>query len=165
MDPAAGLPREPLTAWEAITRGWQKRCPHCGVGPLFIRFNRPFRNCSACGYLYERDYGDVWWVLIVTDRIPIAIGIIFVYFGFRVTSWQVGVLCFAALMGPLVLTIPRRYGFAFALTYLSRKRWPDEHDPLPAIAVSSGAPDSRSRHDGRQRRVADARDADARTET
>ena len=133
MDPVAGIPREPLTAWEAVRRGWSKRCPHCGVGPLFIRFNKPYRNCLVCGYLYERDYGDVWWVLIVTDRIPVGIGIVFVYFGFRVTSWQMGVAFFGSLMIPLLLTIPRRYGLAFAITYLSRKRWPDPEDPLPHI--------------------------------
>lgn len=47
---------------EAIRRGWSKRCPHCGKGALFIGWNKPYRHCPACGYLYERDYGDVWWV-------------------------------------------------------------------------------------------------------
>jgi hypothetical protein len=107
------------------------------VGPLFIRWNTPYRNCPVCGYLYERDYGDVWWVLIVTDRIPIGIGIVFVYFGFRVTSWQMGVAFFGSLMIPLVLTIPRRYGLAFAITYLSRKRWPDPEDPMPLLDAGS----------------------------
>ena len=100
MDSPAGIPREPLTAWEAITRGWSKRCPHCGVGRIFIRFNKPHRHCPVCGYLFERDYGDVWWVLIVTDRIPVGIGIIFVYFGFRVTTWRTGLLFFGSLMVP-----------------------------------------------------------------
>jgi len=106
------------------------------VGPLFIRWNKPYRHCPVCGYLYERDYGDVWWVLIVTDRIPVGIGIVFVYFGFRVTSWQMGVVFFGSLLIPLVATIPRRYGLAFAITYLSRKRWPDPEDPLPSIPPS-----------------------------
>ena len=62
---------------EALRRGWSKHCPHCGKGPLFIGWNKPHRHCPVCGYLYERDYGDVWWVWIVTDRIPIGIGIVF----------------------------------------------------------------------------------------
>jgi hypothetical protein len=104
---------------------------------MFIRWNKPFRNCPVCGYLYERDYGDVWWVLIVTDRIPIGIGIVCVYFGLRVTTWQTAALFFGALMLPLLLTIPRRYGLAFAITYLSRKRWPDPKDPMPRLPVST----------------------------
>jgi uncharacterized protein (DUF983 family) len=133
VDAPAAIPREPLNAWEALKRGWSKRCPHCGVGKVFIRFNKPYRHCPVCGYLFERDYGDVWWVLIVTDRIPLAIGIVFVYFGFRVTSWRMGLLFFGSLIVPLVLTIPRRYGLAFAITYLSRKRWPDSEDPMPEL--------------------------------
>ena len=73
-------------AWEALKRGWSKTCPHCGKGPIFITWNKPYRHCPVCGYLYERDYGDVWWVWIVTDRIPIAIGIVMVYFGFRIAE-------------------------------------------------------------------------------
>ena len=51
----------------------------------------------SCGYLYETDYGDVWWVWIVTDRIPIGIGIVFLYFGFRVTRWWIGAIFFGSL--------------------------------------------------------------------
>ena len=103
------------------------------MGKVFIRFNKPYRHCPVCGYLFERDYGDVWWVLIVTDRIPVGIGIICVYFGFRVTTWQTGLLFFGSLLVPLVLTIPRRYGLAFAITYLSRRRWPDPEDRMPIL--------------------------------
>ena len=120
---------------EAIRRGWSKRCPHCGQGALFIGWNKPYRHCPVCGYLYERDYGDVWWVWIVTDRIPIGIGIVLLYFGFRVRSFWMGVLFFGSLSLPLLLTIPRRYGLAIAITYLIRKRWPDPKDTLSGIAV------------------------------
>ena len=125
-----------MNAREALKRGWSKRCPHCGLGPLFIRWNTPHRRCPVCGYLYERDYGDVWWVWIITDRIPIGIGIVFVYFGFRVTTWKVGVLFFGSLLLPLILTIPRRYGLAIALSYLSRRKWPDANDPMPPLPGS-----------------------------
>ena len=111
---------------QAIRRGWSKHCPHCGTGELFIGWNKPHRNCPACGYLYERDYGDVWWVWIVTDRIPVGIGIVLLYFGFRVRSFWMGVLFFGSLSLPLLLTIPRRYGLAIAITYLIRKRWRTE---------------------------------------
>lgn len=120
---------------QAIRRGWSKHCPHCGKGQLFIGWNKPHRHCPVCGYLYERDYGDVWWVWIVTDRIPVAIGIVLLYFGFRVKSVWMGVLFFGSLSLPLLLTIPRRYGLAIAITYLIRKRWPDPKDNFPPSSV------------------------------
>ena len=121
------------SAWDAIKRGWGKRCPHCGKGPIFAGWNKPHRRCPACGYLYERDYGDMWWVLIVTDRIPVAIAIVFVFFGFRITSWRVGVVFFGLLAIPLLLTMPRRQGLGIAIAYLSRRKWPDSNDPLPVL--------------------------------
>jgi uncharacterized protein (DUF983 family) len=129
----ATSPRDPLTFREALRRGWSKHCPHCGQGPLFIGWNRPYRYCPVCGYLYEKDYGDVWWVWVVTDRIPLAIGIIFVYFGFKVTNWKIGIVFFGSLLLPLLLTIPRRFGLAIAITYWIRRSWPEEEDPLPPL--------------------------------
>lgn len=122
-----------MTAWNAIKRGWSKRCPHCGDGPIFKGWNKPHRHCPVCGYLYERDYGDVWWVFIITDRIPVAIGVIAVFFGFRVSSWRTGLFFFGLLAVPLLLTIPRRLGLGIALTYLGRRKWPDSEDPMPLL--------------------------------
>lgn len=94
---------------------------------------KAYEKCPVCGYVYERDYGDTWGVWIVTDRIPLAIGIIAVYFGFRVTSFWLGLLFFLFLSIPLIATMPRRHGVAIALVYLSRTRFPDPSDPIPAL--------------------------------
>jgi hypothetical protein len=91
------------------------------------------QRCSVCGYVFERDYGDTWGFWIVTDRIPLAIGIIAVYFGFRVTSFALGLLFVAFLTIPLVATMPRRHGVAIALVYLSRRKFPDPNDPIPVL--------------------------------
>ena len=104
-------------------------------GSALHRLEQTAPHCPVCGYLYERDYGDVWWVWIVTDRIPIGIGIIFLFFGFRVSSCGWASSSFGSLALPLLLTIPRRYGLAIAITYLIRKRWPDPKDQLSALPV------------------------------
>ena len=80
----------------------------------------------------------MWWVWIVTDRIPVGIGIVLLYFGFRVKTFWMGVLFFGSLSLPLLLTIPRRYGLAIAITYLIRKRWPDPKDTFPEFAHRCG---------------------------
>jgi uncharacterized protein (DUF983 family) len=120
--------------WTAIRRGWSKRCPNCGNGPLFVRWTTVRRQCSACGLLFERDAGDSWGFLIVTDRIPLLIAIVaIVFFGVRVTSTAAGILFFAVTGGPILLTMPRRQGVGIALAYLSRVIWPDPNDSLPSF--------------------------------
>jgi uncharacterized protein (DUF983 family) len=107
---------------QALGRGIRGRCPQCGEGPLFVRFLKTHDRCSACGLQYQRDYGDTWLFIIITDRIPMLFGIAALYFGFRAEHWLSNLLFFLALALPIVATIRYRVGMALALDYLSR-RW------------------------------------------
>ena len=127
---SAPFPRPRLlpTVW----RGVRRRCPHCGRGPLFVRWVTLHRRCSACGLVYLRDQGDAWFFWIVMDRIPILLGIAAIFFGFRITTWLNGLGFLLAVAGPLVATMPQRQGVAVALAYLSRVYFRDPSDALPA---------------------------------
>ena len=120
-------PRFLPTVW----RGVRRRCPHCGRGPLFVRWITPHRKCSDCGLVYLRNHGDIWFFWIVMDRIPILLGIAAIFFGFRITSWLNGIGFFLAIAGPLVATMPQRQGAAIVLSYLSRVYFRDPSDELP----------------------------------
>ena len=142
--------------WQVIRRGWAKRCPHCGQGPVFVRWMTTHGRCPVCGYVYERDYGEAWGFWIVTDRIPLAVGIVAVYFGFRLTSFWVGVAFLAVMFVPLIWTMPRRYSLAIALSYLGRRKWPDHPDDVRLDREAgvgdqgSGAKDRASRYSARR---------------
>ena len=127
--PTGAQPRPRLlpTLW----RGLRRRCPHCGCGALFVRWITLHRQCTACGLVYLRNQGDIWFFWIVMDRIPILAGIAGIYFGFRVSTWLEGAAFFLALAGPLVATMPQRQGAAIALNYLSRVYLRDPSDVLP----------------------------------
>jgi uncharacterized protein (DUF983 family) len=113
-----------------LARGLRRRCPRCGEGALFRRGIKAWDRCSACGLLYERNYGDTWMYTIITDRIPIFAGIVAWYFGFRATNWAAAGFFFVAMAVPLILTIPHRQGLAIALDYLSRVYLPDPSDEI-----------------------------------
>ena len=120
-------PRILPTVW----RGVRRRCPHCGRGPLFVRWITLHRECADCGLVYLRNHGDIWFFWIVMDRIPILLGIAAIFFGFRITTWLNGLAFFLAVAGPLVATMPQRQGAAVALNYLSRVYLRDPSDALP----------------------------------
>jgi uncharacterized protein (DUF983 family) len=113
-----------------LRRGLRRRCPRCGVGPLFKRWIEAHERCSACGVLLQRDYGDVWLFLLLVDRIPIFLAIVILYFGFRSTHWFGGTTFFVILFIPIVATMRERQGLAFALDYLSRIWFPDAADEI-----------------------------------
>jgi uncharacterized protein (DUF983 family) len=69
-----------------LRRGFRRRCPRCGVGPLFERWIKTYSRCSACKLLFQRDHGDIWIFVILLDRLPIGLGIVLIYFGFQVAS-------------------------------------------------------------------------------
>lgn len=123
----AGAPPVLPTVW----RGVRRRCPHCGRGPLFVRWITLHERCADCGLVYLRNHGDIWFFWIVMDRIPILLGIAAIFFGFRISNWLDGLGFFLAIAGPLIATMPQRQGAAVALSYLSRVYFRDPSDALP----------------------------------
>ena len=51
-----------------LVRGWRKRCPRCGEGRLFRRFNILHKSCSVCGLQYLEDQGALFGYLFLIDR-------------------------------------------------------------------------------------------------
>jgi uncharacterized protein (DUF983 family) len=113
-----------------IKRGWRGRCPRCGEGRIFRRFLETFDRCSACHLLYQRDYGDTFGFMIITDRIPILAGIVALYFGFTSSTPLVAGAFFAVLIIPIIATMRQRQGVAIALDYLSRVYFADPSDEI-----------------------------------
>ena len=114
---------------DILRRGWRRRCPRCGEGPLFIRRLQTHERCSACGLVFQPNHGDTLMFMMITDRIPILVGVIAVYFlGFRSTNWLITVAFLIVMIIPLVATIQQRQGLALALVYLSRVYFGDLSD-------------------------------------
>jgi uncharacterized protein (DUF983 family) len=120
----------------ALGRGLCRRCPHCGRGPLFSGFAHHLDRCSHCGLVYERNPGDTWAFTIIGDRLPVAAGIVLLYFGFGRSHTAVGVGAFVVMGILLLVTSPNRWGAGIAMHYLSRIYWPDPADPVPPLPSS-----------------------------
>ncbi len=118
-------------ALTALRRGLSKRCPHCGQGPLFEGWSHHLERCRVCGLIFERNPGDTWAFTIIGDRLPIAVIIVLIYFGWGRMPVIPGLLLVAMLGALLVWTAPNRWGAGIALHYLSRVIWPDPEDPVP----------------------------------
>lgn len=95
-----------------------------------MRGIKTHERCSACGLLFQRDRGDTWLFMIITDRIPILFGIALVYFGFRPEGAVAVSAFFLALAVPIIATIRERQGLALALDYLVRLSLRDPSDEI-----------------------------------
>jgi uncharacterized protein (DUF983 family) len=114
----------------ALKRGLRKRCPHCGVGPLFSGWSI-LERCSVCGLVFERNPGDTWAFTIFGNRLPVGVMIVLIYFGVVRTYPVLGVTLLVAVAVLAIWTAPNRNGVGVALNYLSRVFWPDPDDPIP----------------------------------
>jgi len=105
----------------AIRFGAARRCPRCGRGELFERWNHVRPECAACGLRYLLNHGDPWVFLLVLDRaVFIFPPIVLIYFGLLADSIAGTVAVFALLIAALVYTAPHRYGICVALDWLTR---------------------------------------------
>jgi uncharacterized protein (DUF983 family) len=108
-----------------LLRGIRRRCPRCGEGPLFRRGIALLDRCPVCDLLYQRDRGDLWFFIIITDRLPIMALIIALYFGIRPSTMTATLILFAVAALPVIATIRERQGLALALDYIVRVRTGD----------------------------------------
>ena len=118
-------------AWRALARGLRKRCPHCGVGPLFSGWSHHLRQCSHCGLVFERNAGDTWAFTIIGDRLPLGALVVLLYFGVIRRNRALGIVLFVIIGALFIVTSPNRWGAGIAMHYLSRVWWPDPSDPVP----------------------------------
>jgi len=116
----------------ALLRGLRKRCPHCGVGPLFRGWSQ-LERCSACGLTFVSNPGDTWAFTIIGDRVPIGVMIVLIYFGVVRSHPVLGMAMLVVLAALVVWTAPNRWGAGIALHYLSRVYMPDPADSLPPL--------------------------------
>jgi uncharacterized protein (DUF983 family) len=115
----------------AVGRGIRRRCPHCGRGRIFAGWAHHLDQCDVCGLVYERNPGDTWAFTIFGDRVPVAVIIVLIYFGFGRSHRLLGLATFAVIGVVLVWTSPNRWGAGIALHYVTRVMWPDPSDPVP----------------------------------
>lgn len=113
-----------------LKRGLKRRCPRCGQGELFKRWIETHDRCAVCNLQFLRNHGDIWMFVIITDRIPIGIGVIAVFFGYQSTNHLFAVAFFVALAIPMMATMRQRQGLAIALDYLWRIYMPDPSDEI-----------------------------------
>jgi len=100
--------------------------------------------------VYEPTEGDTWAFTIIGDRIPVAAGIIVVYFELGSRLGPVAlVTVMVALCGVLLWTAPNRWGLGVALLYLQRVWWPDPLDKIPTWREGQDGQDKRDGLEGR----------------
>ncbi len=114
------LMRPPLRL--CLVRALQSRCPRCGEGRIYVRWNQLHTACASCGCALQRREQDGWFFIYMTTAGLTGVIIVFMLLVDvpSVTLGQAGVLAVWFVL--IVLTLPLRKAVAISLDYYFERR-------------------------------------------
>ncbi|MEI4486997.1 DUF983 domain-containing protein [Frigidibacter sp. MR17.14] len=118
----------------ALRRGWRRRCPRCGSGPMFSGYLKVRDACPVCGldlHHHRADDGPAYLTILIVGHIlaPVLLG---VYTAFRPEPL---VMASGLAVGTVALSLwllPRLKGGLVALQWAKRMHGfghPSQDDP------------------------------------
>ncbi len=121
-DTAQSLEAEDRPLKPALLRGWRRRCPNCGAGPLLRGYLKVRDNCPVCGeelHHHRADDGPAYLTILIVGHLlaPILL--------FTFTKWRPEPLVLAVgfTIGTVALSLyllPRLKGAMVALQWANR---------------------------------------------
>jgi uncharacterized protein (DUF983 family) len=72
-------------SWPSIFRGWRRRCPQCGQGPLMASYLKVRGNCPVCGEdlsHHRADDGPAYLTILIVGHLMAPL-LHFVFVNFR----------------------------------------------------------------------------------
>ena len=103
----------------ALARGLAKRCPQCGLDPLFEGFYRVRQSCTTCGLRFRRPREDHLGVMYLTTAVQTAAFAAFVLVFQPANVLLMPTFLASGALALFFLNMPNRKGFAIALDYLT----------------------------------------------
>ena len=106
----------------ALLRGWRRRCPNCGSGPMLRGYLKVRENCPVCGealHHHRADDGPAYLTILIVGHV-MAPAILFAF-----TTWRPDPFTLAAVfsVGTVALSLfllPRLKGALVALQWAKR---------------------------------------------
>ena len=116
------LPEDDRPLGPALRRGWQRRCPNCGAGPILRGYLKVRDNCPVCNealHHQRADDGPAYLTILIVGHV-MAPMLLYVF-----TTWRPEPLLLASMfsVGTVALSLfllPRLKGAMVALQWSRR---------------------------------------------
>ncbi|RMH40362.1 MAG: DUF983 domain-containing protein [Alphaproteobacteria bacterium] len=113
---------EDRNIWRAILRGWRRRCPACGAGPVFAGYLKTRDTCPACGeeiFHHRADDGPAYLTILIVGHVMAP----FLLVAFKVMRPDPVVLASVFSVGVVALSLfllPRLKGALIGIQWAKR---------------------------------------------
>lgn len=106
----------------ALLRGWRRKCPACGNGPLMQGFLSVREDCAVCGeelHHQRADDGPSWATILITGHL-LAPSMLIVFTAFRPEPWVMATGFSIVFVLLTMFLLPRIKGMFVALQWAKR---------------------------------------------
>ena len=106
----------------AMLRGWQRRCPSCGSGPLLKGYLSVRSECPVCGeglHHHRADDGPAYLTILIVGHL-MAPSILIAFLVFRPEPLVLATLFTIGCVGLSLYLLPRLKGMIVAVQWAKR---------------------------------------------
>jgi len=106
----------------ALLRGWKRKCPNCGNGPMLRDYLKVRDECPVCGeelFHHRADDGPAWATILIAGHILAPLMLI-VYTAFRPEGWVMALGFSVVFLTLALFLLPRLKGMFVALQWSRR---------------------------------------------
>lgn len=107
---------------QALWRGWRRRCPNCGTGPLLKGYLTVRRECPVCGealHHHRADDGPAYLVILIVGHL-MAPAILVAFVAFRPDPLVLATAFTIGCVGLSLYLLPRLKGMIVGLQWAKR---------------------------------------------
>ncbi len=106
----------------ALKRGWKRKCPNCGSGPLMRDYLKVRDECMVCSeelHHHRADDGPAWATILISGHI-LAPTMLIVFETFRPEGWVMALGFSVVFLALALYLLPRLKGMFVALQWAKR---------------------------------------------
>lgn len=119
-DPAMNIPDRDVKL--SLLRGWRRKCPSCGSGPMLRDYLTVRDTCSVCGeelHHHRADDGPAWATILIAGHLLAPIMLV-VFQAFRPEGWVMALGFSTVFVSLALFLLPRIKGMFVGLQWAKR---------------------------------------------
>ncbi|MEF3046793.1 DUF983 domain-containing protein [Tabrizicola sp. L79] len=122
MDSHAMADTEDRPLKPALLRGWRRKCPNCGAGPLLSGYLKVRDNCTVCGqelHHHRADDGPAYLTILIVGHLMAPL-ILYVFTHFRPDPLVLASVFSVGTVALSLWLLPRLKGAVVAIQWAKR---------------------------------------------
>jgi uncharacterized protein (DUF983 family) len=119
-DPMSVFEERPMRP--ALLRGWRKRCPNCGAGPMLRGYLKVRESCPVCGeelHHQRADDGPAYLTILIVGHLMAPL-ILFFFTKYRPDPYVLASVFSVGTVALSLFLLPRLKGMLVALQWAKR---------------------------------------------